>query len=1202
MIMKDTRFVIGILCLCLIIIRAYKDEGVYRQTYTSMEQEMARLYNNVLDGIQNHSTGTTRKLSVAVDCETPVFMPTTSMLVAIDLCDILKLFAGITELHQMIGFNISTFCDIVRCDLISEIRSLSVVHFQDNETNLSENVQCSVYNISVVSTGNHNHDIIDAITQCPCQPWSIRHLFKAAPHQIPSVTKLQLQGVPMHDLLIEDLLYFPNLQAIFLRTLPLTSESLENELLCHSPNLKTFYFGFSQGHLQKFPSHIFNCSNELTIKLICFWQHKIAYLPAYAFRSAAKSVKFVELRNIGLVMIHKEAFAELQTVEILTLVSNKITATSPFTIPPSTDLHLLEIRGYQSNSVNLSTLEIKKQKHLSAIIFNGDNIYNLTGMFCSDDNNSKLKLLTLESNAIRELLPPLFDNCESLKYLSLYNNTLSDLDAELLKNVSLDGLDLSHNALTDNVSWPRILAQQHELQYLNLSSNGLVSWTQDMSAVWQLKQLDISWNLLSAVALTAFANLTRLELLSLEGNWLCDPEIICELPFIQEISLAENFLNSVPCVLNVSNIQLIDVSSNNISYLIIGKRKECSSQCHDITLYAENNKLSSFLLTCSDIQRYAVVDLSNNTLKDFFDIFPDVKTGQCFVRTLNVSWNMFRDISLIPDFIDTTNLNSKHHVTLLDMRYCGLQSISMTIYSILEVSELDLRHNEIHEIDERMFYVVAHNLIMDLKYNQLYCDCSLLWLKKHLQYQSEVGGIQIFASYCLHSLWYERVLIQSVPDDMFLCVRMCPVSMTMICSHITCFIGDDTGLDAVMCYGYSSGLSSALNTVKSQIYISGGHIPMLELSATQTTQLKYLNLTSCNISTISPSSFNYTPDLEVLVLARNFIQTLSRSTLLPLVRLQYLDLSHNLFQSFEAEMFSGILSLETMHLNSNQITRLDDDTLDVLESLQHLSLQGNPWQCSCNFTFKHWIVVNQAILNQPQKILCNGTGVPVMLSNVTCTYPMYIASGHTKTHVVIPSALAVILTVFLIIGGLVYKYRFEICVLKMIYLPRCLSYKDSAEGPCGIFAIHDHETSVAYMWVMRDLINKVEPGCPVLCYHKTFEPGVDIMDNVEDAINKSNCAVLLLTEHFLANGWAIEMIQAAYATKTERPYNIIPVLGHGVSATDITSNELCPAIVRVLLKTPRVLDLSQKLFWESLVYLLPDSCKAKILSHPDNGE
>ena len=80
---------------------------------------------------------------------------------------------------------------------------------------------------------------------------------------------------------------------------------------------------------------------------------------------------------------------------------------------------------------------------------------------------------------------------------------------------------------------------------------------------------------------------------------------------------------------NISNARLIGVSSNNISDLVLGRRELCPSQCQDITLHAENNKLSSFILTCSDIQQYTMVDLSNNTLKDFLGIFPDIENEKC---------------------------------------------------------------------------------------------------------------------------------------------------------------------------------------------------------------------------------------------------------------------------------------------------------------------------------------------------------------------------------------------------------------------------------------------------------------------------------------------------------------------------------------------------------------------------------------------
>ena len=171
-------------------------------------------------------------------------------------------------------------------------------------------------------------------------------------------------------------------------------------------------------------------------------------------------------------------------------------------------------------------------------------------------------------------------------------------------------------------------------------------------------------------------------------------------------------------------------------------------------------------------------------------------------------------------------------------------------------------------------------------------------------------------------------------------------------------------------------------------------------------------------------------------------------------------------------------------------------------------------------------------------------------------------------------------------------------------MPNCFKYLDNENGPCGIFAVYEDQAYVAYMWVKDDLIPHVEPACPLICLDRDFVPGIDMMDNIEDAIKRTNCAVVLFTEHFLQNHWSVAMFQGVFTTMIERkrPYKVIPVLGHGISVSDITSHEDCPADLRVLLKTHLVLDVSNKMFWESLLYLLPDSCKARILSDPDNGE
>ena len=260
----------------------------------------------------------------------------------------------------------------------------------------------------------------------------------------------------------------------------------------------------------------------------------------------------------------------------------------------------------------------------------------------------------------------------------------------------------------------------------------------------------------------------------------------------------------------------------------------------------------------------------------------------------------------------------------------------------------------------------------------------------------------------------------------------------MKCTNITCYTKDYHGFDAVKCSGYKSGLSPVLDIVQSHIYISGGNIPTLELTPTNTTDLKYLNLTACHIISISSAAFHYTPHLQSLVLAYNLISTISGSTLRPLYELTYLDLSNNLLQAIEANTFLSLWSLETAHLHSNKLTDLNQETLNALRRLKIISLYSNPWECSCNSSFKLWIVENEKILNERRRIQCDGSGSPVMLSNISCTQSVYISTGLTSSHAALLSTSVGFLIVILIVCTVLYnKYRFELSVLLFTYI--CLT-------------------------------------------------------------------------------------------------------------------------------------------------------------------
>ena len=393
-------------------------------------------------------------------------------------------------------------------------------------------------------------------------------------------------------------------------------------------------------------------------------------------------------------------------------------------------------------------------------------------------------------------------------------------------------------------------------------------------------------------------------------------------------------------------------------------------------------------------------------------------------------------------------------------------------------------------------------------------------------------------------------------------------------------------------------LSSSLLSVEYQLHASGYNLSTLIFPFVKPHNMTHLNLTSCNISVIPGTAFINTPYLELLVLAHNAIKILARATLDPLLRLIYLDLSCNQLLSFGAELILPLSSPETIYLHDNKLKQLSMETLDDFTTLNllALSLYDNPWICNCNDTFGHWIVEQQRkpFLLSPENITCDRTDVPVMLSNVPCTNQSTVYVHHgSKAATLVSSVLASVLAVAFVVCILIYKYRFTLSVLAFIYMPRCTRRRTEDNDVRGVFAIYDDKERGARVWIKDSLIPFIESACPLICMDRDFMPGEAMADEIQHAVEQSNCAIVLLSRRFLQNEWSCCMFQAAFSEIRERkrPYKIILILTPDITVNMLTSDENCPQDLRVMLKTQRLVYMSQKLYYETLLYLLPDSCR-----------
>lgn len=91
------------------------------------------------------------------------------------------------------------------------------------------------------------------------------------------------------------------------------------------------------------------------------------------------------------------------------------------------------------------------------------------------------------------------------------------------------------------------------------------------------------------------------------------------------------------------------------------------------------------------------------------------------------------------------------------------------------------------------------------------------------------------------------------------------------------------------------------------------------------------------------------PKLRILNLSHNNISMLQPKALNGSAALTELDLSYNRIASLPPELFTGLPGLKTIHLQSNLLQTMELEASVAGEHLKQLTLEDNPWDCSCKF-------------------------------------------------------------------------------------------------------------------------------------------------------------------------------------------------------------------------------------------------------------
>ena len=198
-------------------------------------------------------------------------------------------------------------------------------------THLDSYIFCYGYNLTLVDSKNGT--MIEAVTIDKCGGLTLRSFIIGKLSEFCHLKGIRLGLLPLTNLTVKDLMDFTELQMLLLDDIPFTF--MENGLFCYNLNITILRYFNSFGYLTIFPHQIFNCSNPLKLEFLDFGNHNIASLPARAFGGAAQHLRVVLLWNIGLEVIHKDAFTGLMNLQVLRLHDNTLVQLSSAMMPPS---------------------------------------------------------------------------------------------------------------------------------------------------------------------------------------------------------------------------------------------------------------------------------------------------------------------------------------------------------------------------------------------------------------------------------------------------------------------------------------------------------------------------------------------------------------------------------------------------------------------------------------------------------------------------------------------------------------------------------------------------------------------------------------------------------------------------------------------------------------------------------------------------
>ncbi|XP_033642561.1 toll-like receptor 7 [Asterias rubens] len=698
----------------------------------------------------------------------------------------------------------------------------------------------------------------------------------------------------------------------------------------------------------------------------------------------------------------------------------------------------------------------------------------------------------------------------------------------------------------------------------------------------RLKILNLSKNNISFIEGGTFSSMASLVDLDLQGNKLhhLEPGLFRGLTHLKYLNLSYNELESLPLGLFDDLTSLKELRLDYNSLLDFNQSPNIGTPMSELaTLNISHNaleKITPFLLQMK-MTNLVTVDFSYNRIKS---LESGAVSSLPLLRTLDFKCNLlshveFGAISTLPKLIS-----------------------------------VDFRFNQFNYVPEGFvdWFIVDINresaISLFMAGNPFECECYFAYLVrvtgKQYYYPIQLNDVNEYV--CETPSLVRGTKLMQLDKNKF----WCPLDPCVI-PECECYNRTiDNGL-FILCNGINtvSNLHAHPFPVSMVIFecigcfVMGYDLPNDSFSGLR--HLQTLILSNTSLTLIKPGTFSDLSNLETMSLKNNQLYELRSREMINMTSLLDIDLHNNKLEYVEDDLFTSSQRIQRIDLSDNNLQTLPDGLFNSADDLQSLRIHDNPFICNCSLLWlKQWMQANYRIVQDIQSVQCvvNET-TDVWEPVVKVPDQDFVCTNGSDVIIKIVTNLdggllaAICCTVFIIFVVIIVCIRYRYLLRVLLYTRIGIHFADDEGENEGEFV---YDAYLAYSddnikEAIQDVCARLEARAPpyVLCFrHRDFPIGSSNASTIVESINSSKRTIIFLSESFLQNEWCSLEFQVAHAQTLSGKLNRLIIILLEDIPKDLLSED-----IKLQMTVNRCLRMTSRLFWDQLVYALPNKRKQK---------